>query len=228
MEKIENPGRERILRRIRSALATPLPPAELSHSGESVFASITDPLEHFRQECAAINTECVVTGDLNESAARISEILSAIPAGEIFVQDTPLLRRMAAQWTPAREIRWSGKGPPSEPTQATITLAESLVAASGSVFVSAACGGRGASSVAPVHIVVANAAQLAPTLATAFEWMKARGTANRNSMVCLITGPSRTGDIEKIIVMGAHGPQRLIVMLATHDEWQSVSGFALE
>jgi len=48
--------------------------------------------------------------------------------------------------------------------------------------------------------------------------MSARGTTKRNSMVSLITGPSRTGDIEKILVMGAHGPQRLFVVLAMHGE----------
>jgi L-lactate dehydrogenase complex protein LldG len=37
-------------------------------------------------------------------------------------------------------------------------------------------------------------------------------------MVSLITGPSRTGDIEKIIVLGAHGPQRLVVVVALRDE----------
>jgi len=158
-----------------------------------------------------------MTSDSTVSAAKISEILSFIPPGEIFLQDAPLLRRMAATWTAGRNIRWSSEGRPNEPTRATITLAESLVAATGSVFVSAGCGGRGATIVAPVHIVVATVSQLAPTLETALQWLKERGTSTRNSMVTLVTGPSRTGDIEKIIVMGAHGPQRLIVVLATGD-----------
>ena len=87
------------------------------------------------------------------------------------------------------------------------------------MLVSASCGGRGASIMAPVHIVVANVSQLMPTLAGAFEWMNRKGTTQSNSMVTLITGPSRTGDIEKILVLGAHGPQRLIVLLAMREEW---------
>jgi len=160
----------------------------------------------------------LVTADIAASTAAVSEILESIPLGEIFLQDAPLLRRAAAGWTTGRDIRWSSEGRPNEATKATITLAESLVAATGSVFVSAGCGGRGASIVAPVHIVVATVTQLAADLATAFEWLRARGTTTRNSMVSLITGPSRTGDIEKIIVLGAHGPQRLVVVLALHDE----------
>jgi L-lactate dehydrogenase complex protein LldG len=33
-------------------------------------------------------------------------------------------------------------------------------------------------------------------------------------MMTLITGPSRTGDIERILVLGAHGPKRLTLLLA--------------
>jgi L-lactate dehydrogenase complex protein LldG len=66
---------------------------------------------------------------------------------------------------------------------------------------------------APVHSVVARAAQLVPDLTTLFLKVREKGTAKRNSMLCLITGSSRTADIEKTLVMGAHGPRRLIVVL---------------
>jgi L-lactate dehydrogenase complex protein LldG len=32
-------------------------------------------------------------------------------------------------------------------------------------------------------------------------------------MLSFITGPSRTGDIERILVLGAHGPKELVVLL---------------
>ena len=80
-------------------------------------------------------------------------------------------------------------------------------------MVSAACGGRGASVVAPVHIVLATIGQLVPTLNEAFARIRERETAAQNSYLCLITGSSRTADIEKILVMGAHGPRRLVVIL---------------
>jgi len=215
--QIENPGRARILERLRTALreSTPRPPGA---PGKTIFAPVTDVIARFQQECAANITECIVTPDLRSSARAVTDLLAALPAGEIFVQDSSALRRLATEWQNERTIQWSSEGGPKESTQATITTAEALVALTGSVLVSAACGGRGASVVAPVHIVIANAEQLVPDLDTAFELMRERNLAFQNSYICLITGSSRTADIEKILVMGAHGPIRLIVVLAMSSE----------
>jgi L-lactate dehydrogenase complex protein LldG len=218
MAQAENPGRERILERIRAALREPAPRHAPSGARGAAFAPIDDPLDRFQKECVANITECVVVPDSGASAAAIADLLGALPPGEIFVQDAPELRRMADAWRASRGIRWSTAGGPAESSQATITLAEALVAQTGSVFVSSACGGRGASAVAPVHIVVANATQLAPSLEDAFVRLREREAPAKNSMLCLITGSSRTADIEKILVMGAHGPRRLIVVLALSPE----------
>jgi len=57
--------------------------------------------------------------------------------------------------------------------------------------------------------------QLVPDLEAVFARVYQNGIASKNSYVCLITGSSRTADIEKILIMGAHGPRRLIVVLQT-------------
>jgi L-lactate dehydrogenase complex protein LldG len=213
----ENPGRARILERLRTALREQSArPA--GAEGRRIFAPVKDVLDRFQKECVGNITECVVTEDSRASARAIRELLGALPEGEIFVQDSTALRRMAQEWETARDIQWSSEGGPKESAQATITTAEALVALTGSVLVSAACGGRGASVVAPVHIVVASADQIVPDLDAAFALMRERNTAFQNSYVCLITGSSRTADIEKILVMGAHGPIRLIVVLAMNRE----------
>lgn len=213
----ENPSRARILERIRTALRTPAPRPP-GAEGRKIFALVPDMLDRFQKECAANITECTVTPDMHASARAVGDLLASLPPGEIFVQDSSALRRMASEWQANRAIQWSSEGGPPESAQATITTAEALVALTGSVLVSAACGGRGASVVAPIHIVLATSDQLVPDLEAAFARMRERNTAFQNSYVCLITGSSRTADIEKILVMGAHGPIRLIVMLAMSSE----------
>jgi L-lactate dehydrogenase complex protein LldG len=79
--------------------------------------------------------------------------------------------------------------------------------------VSSACGGRGASVVAPCHIVVARASQLVPDLETALGNATEEQRLEKNSFACIISGSSRTADIEKILVQGAHGPIRLVVIV---------------
>jgi len=66
----------------------------------------------------------------------------------------------------------------------------------------------------PAHLVVARRDQLVPDLATAFALMRKHYGGHWPSLLCLVSGPSRTGDIEKILVMGAHGPKRLAVYFA--------------
>jgi L-lactate dehydrogenase complex protein LldG len=63
------------------------------------------------------------------------------------------------------------------------------------------------------HIVYAKIDQLVPDLESALALVQDHGLPSRNSYVGLITGSSRTADIEKILVLGAHGPRRLAVVL---------------
>ena len=50
-------------------------------------------------------------------------------------------------------------------------------------------------------------------LAVALAQVDERGVPKGSSFLCLTTGSSRTADIEKILVMGAHGPRRLVVVI---------------
>ncbi|MGA7559752.1 MAG: LUD domain-containing protein [Terriglobales bacterium] len=213
----ENSSRERILERIRAGLRTVVPEPAALASDRAIFEPVADPLERFQQECVSNLMECALTADSAASARQLSEVLQSLPAGEIFVQDDPSLRRlieMASELAaPDRSIRWSSQGAPSEASQATVTLAEALIAQTGSILVTASCGGRGASVIAPCHIVYATTAQLVPDLTTALGRVSQERILDRNSFACVISGSSRTADIEKILVQGAHGPRRLVVIL---------------
>lgn len=215
MAQTENPSRDRILGRIHAGLRTVIPEPSAIRSDREIFEPITNPLERFQQECVANLMECVLTADCATSAQQLSKVLQSLPEGEAFLQDHRSLRRLIELAAPERAIRWSTQGAPGEASQATVTLVEALIAQTGSILVTASCGGRGASVIAPCHIVYATVAQLVPDLATALNRVSQQRSLDRNSFACVISGSSRTADIEKILVQGAHGPRRLVVILQT-------------
>jgi L-lactate dehydrogenase complex protein LldG len=210
---IDNPGRDRILERVRAGLRAKTPEPAEGTAGKAFFEPVTNPLERFQAEAKSNLMECFLTADNQESAAKLAQTLESLPAGEIFVQDDPSLRRLLEACRSDRAVRWSSMGAPNESSQATLTLAEALIAQTGSVFVTAGCGGRGASVVAPCHIVLANVSQLVSDLEAALREASRKGFLEKNSFACVISGSSRSADIEKILVQGAHGPRRVVVIV---------------
>ena len=94
-----------------------------------------------------------------------------------------------------------------------ISECDALVAQTGSIVVtSRSAGGRALSVLPPHHVVLARREQLVPDLPAAFALLKSRWGERFPSMISFITGPSRTGDIERILVLGAHGPRKLTVL----------------
>jgi L-lactate utilization protein LutC len=216
----KNPSREAILGRIRSALKKPAPQPEFISHDVALFPPVGDLLERLQKELAASLVDCILTTDAASSTRAISDALAKLPAGEIFAQDAPELRDIIETSVatglcpvgPCHPLCWSSEGLPAESSQATISLAEMLVAATGSVVVSSACGGRSASIIAPCHIVYAKTSQIVPDLDAAMEHIYKTGML-KNSFIGFATGASRTGDIEKILVHGAHGPRKVVVIL---------------
>jgi L-lactate dehydrogenase complex protein LldG len=101
-----------------------------------------------------------------------------------------------------------------EACDAGITECDALIAQTGSVFLTARSGGGRALSVLPEHhVVLARRDQLLPDLPAGYELIQQRYGAAWPSLTTLITGPSRTGDIERIIILGAHGPKKLTIIL---------------
>ncbi len=100
-----------------------------------------------------------------------------------------------------------------ESCDAGITECDALVAQTGSVMVtSRSAGGRALSVLPPHHVVLARQSQLVPDLPRAFEMLQEIYRSDYPSMISFITGPSRTGDIERILVLGAHGPKKLTIL----------------
>jgi L-lactate dehydrogenase complex protein LldG len=94
-----------------------------------------------------------------------------------------------------------------------ITECDALIAQTGGVVVtSRSTGGRALSILPPHHVVVARREQLVADLPAAFALLQQRYAPDFPSMISFITGPSRTGDIERIMVLGAHGPKKLTIL----------------
>jgi L-lactate dehydrogenase complex protein LldG len=98
--------------------------------------------------------------------------------------------------------------------EAGITSCEALVARNGSILISNnTLSGRRLSAYPPVHIVFAKASQLVMDIKHGLALIRDRYGNKLPSLVSAITGPSRTADIEKKLVLGAHGPKDLYVFL---------------
>lgn len=101
-----------------------------------------------------------------------------------------------------------------ELSEVGLTLCEALIARNGSVLLSNAnAAGRRLSIFPHQHVVVAYASQLVLDLKDAFKLIKEKYGNNIPTMLSVTTGPSRTADIEKTLVLGAHGPKELFVFL---------------
>ncbi|MBF8961664.1 LUD domain-containing protein [Pontibacter sp. FD36] len=98
--------------------------------------------------------------------------------------------------------------------QASLTTCEALITRTGSILVSSGnAGGRRLSIYPETHMVVAKASQLVPDIKDGLQRVRDKYKENFPSMVSLVSGPSRTADIEKTLVMGAHGPKQLVLFL---------------
>lgn len=101
-----------------------------------------------------------------------------------------------------------------ENAQIGITTCEYLIARTGSILVSSnPTSGRSLGVFPHTHIVVAFTSQILPEISDGLKMLKQKYQKNMPSMISLVSGPSRTADIEKTLVLGAHGPKDLVLFL---------------
>lgn len=66
------------------------------------------------------------------------------------------------------------------------------------------------SSLSTIHIALAPTRGLLPDLPTLLTILE----PDKMGYIALITGPSRTADIERVLTIGVHGPERLIIVFS--------------
>ena len=96
---------------------------------------------------------------------------------------------------------------------ASITGCEVLVARTGSMVLSSTANSRVPSVYAPVHICIAYASQLVYDIKDALVLVKNKYQNSFPSLISFASGPSRTADIEKTLVVGVHGPKEVYCFL---------------
>jgi L-lactate dehydrogenase complex protein LldG len=143
-------------------------------------------------------------------------LLQTLDAKQIVVNDDPPLRNLdlAVRWP---EITWYVVGRTAgdlrafcESADVGLSGADAALAETGSVIVSSGPGrGRLATLLPPVHVALVPTSRLTPDL---FTWTAARGDDTPASLT-VISGPSKTADIEQVLAIGVHGPKRFIVIL---------------
>ena len=232
-------GREQILSRIRSALRTPAPrphpPTKTEHRAFGSQPVVALPMagsEGFRawlplvgetwEEQAALfarNAEtlradfhlCADRDELRQHLLRLSAESSWQQIATYHGELTDFA--VSALSLPALVTDGGYDALEMERCDAGITGCEALVAQTGSVLItSRTTGGRALTVLPPHHIVLAKREQIVPDLSAAYALLHERYAPNYPSLMGLITGPSRTGDIERILVLGAHGPKRLTIL----------------
>jgi L-lactate dehydrogenase complex protein LldG len=155
-----------------------------------------------------------VTADA-EVPGEVARYLAAenLPADLIMAPD-PALDAIPWDSRPLLQIR-RGKAEAGDAVSLTPCLA--AIAETGTLMlVSGAARPTTLNFLPETHIVVARAGQVVASYEDGWDLVRAGGAMPRT--VNFITGPSRTGDIEQRIELGAHGPRRLHVVLIEEPE----------
>ena len=225
--------RETVFARIREALRRPAPRRHAGHGAAdhpavdapppasdafrawlpAVGASLDDQIALFAQNAAQLKADFRPVASLDEAARQLAALASENNWKRIAThrQASGLAEKLGLNCL----LTDSGYAIADlEQCDAAITGCDALVAQTGSVLVSnPSAGGRALSVLPPHHIVIARRSQVVPDLASALQLVRKLYAPNWPSFLSFITGPSRTGDIERILVLGAHGPKKLTIFL---------------
>jgi len=211
--------RETILGRIRQALADrpqfeapPVPEVwPETHPDRETM------MRRFAEELDAVEGELHRCGSPDDARAKLAELVDELECDRLGAVDRPLTHELADNLSTA-EVAWVDAdwgGPAIGELEAALVASDLLLADTGSCLVECPTAAeRMMCYLPPVCIVVARAEALREHLPAAWREVAPRvSDPQRRGELVFITGPSRTADIEKILILGVHGPKRLIVLV---------------
>jgi L-lactate dehydrogenase complex protein LldG len=205
-----SPSKENILKKIRQALtnSTPLPFPQ-SEGNSSVYKPSHQELEiEFAERFKMLQGRFVFCLNHTELTQQLNELAAHNKWDKIFCRDEVLKQTLAQN--NFNNFSYNDLST----CDAAITTCEWLVARTGSIVMTAAgAGGRTVSVYAPIHICIAYRSQLVYDIKDVLQQAKEKYAGNLPSLITFATGPSRTADIEKTLVVGVHGPKEVYVFL---------------
>ena len=205
-------ARNKILKKIKQALVSPVAipfPDQLADT--PIFIPTEKELAiGFAEKFTSLLGKFVYCADEAELVAQLNALMVAKQWNKIYSLETGWLENMRSyNFNPVNTTDL-------ESCDASITLCESLVARTGTIVLSSQqLSGRTASVYAPIHICIAYTNQLVFDISDSL--LRFTNQANNfPSMISFATGPSRTADIEKTLVVGVHGPKEVYCFLVDH------------
>jgi L-lactate dehydrogenase complex protein LldG len=203
-------ARENILKKIKQALEKPVPaPFPAVDNTQSVFTVPEQENELlFAENFSKLQGRFSFCADEKELVQQLQALITTRQWSKLYCRETDIKNMLSANGfstTYTEDIAGC---------DASITGCESLVARTGSIVMSSAQqSGRTVSVYAPVHICIAYTRQMVYDIADSLAQIREDYGTQFPSLVTLATGPSRTADIEKTLVVGVHGPKEVFCFL---------------
>jgi L-lactate dehydrogenase complex protein LldG len=205
-------SRENILGTIRKALsensvAMPFPEAEKMHD---FFVKEELSLEEkFAQEYTKLGGKFIYCSDETDMIQQLLALADTMKWKKIQVKDKFLLSLFKEN-----NIDLVEQANDMHDIEVGMSLCECLIARLGSEILSSSQEyGRSLPVYSPIHITIAFTNQIVWDISNAISMLKEKYNNELPSMMSLTTGPSRTADIEKTLVVGVHGPKEVYTFL---------------
>jgi L-lactate dehydrogenase complex protein LldG len=205
-----SPAKENILKKIRKALSnsTPLPFPQSEGNSTVYQPSEQDLGLEFAQRFTSLQGKFVFCENENELVSQLKQVIANNKWEKIFCKEEGLRKKLAEHTFDNYSYN------DLSTCDTALTTCEWLVARTGSIVMSAAQeSGRTVSVYAPIHICIAYTSQLVYDVKDALLKAREKYSGNLPSLITFATGPSRTADIEKTLVVGVHGPKEVYVFL---------------
>ena len=180
-----------------------------------VGPSFAEHVAAFRTLSENLQTEFICISNLESAKLELQRISQANAWSKIGLHDNDLVHAVTGDLGLASlNTSHAYDVNELENCDAGVSACDALIAQTASVLVtSKSAGGRALSVLPPHHIVIAAAEQMVTTMADGYALLRAAHDNDWPSFISFITGPSRTADIERVLVLGAHGPKKLTVIL---------------